>query len=101
MVNALWYDVIFVSVPLYECFNVAMYEIIWGHEEVVLLFILSDLIHTYSSGYHWRLITYLSTLSLMVLKPSMNTPKNRPIEGYIREDIKDVIGLFLGGDDPR
>ena len=27
----------------------------------------------------------------------MNTPKNRPIEGYIREDIKDVIGLFLGG----
>ena len=27
----------------------------------------------------------------------MNTPKNRPIEVYIREDIKDVIGLFLGG----
>ena len=26
----------------------------------------------------------------------MNTPKNRPIEVYITEDIKDVIGLFLG-----
>ena len=25
----------------------------------------------------------------------MNTPKNRPIEVYITEDIKDVIGLFL------
>ena len=31
----------------------------------------------------------------------MNTPKNRPIEGYIREDIKDVIGLFLGVDPPK
>ena len=45
--------------------------------------------------FRYSFITILSCILLVFGISWIATPKNRPIEVYIREDIKDVIGLFL------